>query len=356
LLTDSPPEANRPVRFGLALGAWLGVTCAVALLDPLTRGVGWIHANLGGLAALLFLLLPGRVAPAGHPLWDPARTAVDGARRALVPTSIVVLLTAVAFVPGYHLYATTFRGESAAWDASSLLRPAERFHGVPTVREREVVYAWDAGGVFVATVASVDEITLRVETDGRFEGHEPDRAGDFVEATTRGPARPATVRVVPRDATSLTISLDNPETPVRSELLTGASSRPFAPDTDGRYRIGLTPWWLLAFALVHLLLVAFPEEFFYRAMLLPALGATEVGARAVSLGPISLTAANVATSLLFALAHFAVGLDPSRLAVFFPSLVFGLLRERTGTITGGIVYHAFCNVLLQVVSLQYVAL
>ncbi|MFI5301533.1 MAG: type II CAAX prenyl endopeptidase Rce1 family protein, partial [Polyangiales bacterium] len=43
--------------------------------------------------------------------------------------------------------------------------------------------------------------------------------------------------------------------------------------------------------------------------------------------------------------HLATVHDPARLAVFFPSLLFGWMRARTGGIGAGIAFHAACNLL-----------
>jgi membrane protease YdiL (CAAX protease family) len=40
---------------------------------------------------------------------------------------------------------------------------------------------------------------------------------------------------------------------------------------------------------------------------------------------------------------FDVNHSPQRLLVFFPSLVFGWLRLRTGSLLPGIFFHALCN-------------
>jgi membrane protease YdiL (CAAX protease family) len=90
----------------------------------------------------------------------------------------------------------------------------------------------------------------------------------------------------------------------------------------------------------QLFVVALPEEFFYRGFLQTRLrdalprGRRFFGAR---LGP-----AFFLTAALFALGHLAV-FDVSRLAVFFPALLFGWLRERTGTVLGACLLHAACN-------------
>ncbi len=49
------------------------------------------------------------------------------------------------------------------------------------------------------------------------------------------------------------------------------------------------------------------------------------------------------TSAIFALGHLLTIHDPGRLAVFFPSLVFGWLRARTGGVGASIAFHALCN-------------
>lgn len=93
-------------------------------------------------------------------------------------------------------------------------------------------------------------------------------------------------------------------------------------------------------ALDQLLVVALPEEFFYRGYLQTRLrdaypqGKVVFGAR---IGPAFLLVA-----LLFAVGHLA-DFRGWRLAVFFPALLFGWLRERTGTILGSSLFHAACN-------------
>jgi membrane protease YdiL (CAAX protease family) len=51
------------------------------------------------------------------------------------------------------------------------------------------------------------------------------------------------------------------------------------------------------------------------------------------------------SAFLFALAHVAVDLDPARMAVFFPGLLFGWLRARTGTLLAPILSHGTANLL-----------
>jgi len=97
----------------------------------------------------------------------------------------------------------------------------------------------------------------------------------------------------------------------------------------------------------ELLVTALPEEFFYRGWLQARLKRVWPGGAHVAgvvVGP-----AFLLTALLFAVGHLAV-FRASRLLVFFPALLFGWLRERTGTVVGSTLFHAACNVLSAVVA------
>ena len=97
----------------------------------------------------------------------------------------------------------------------------------------------------------------------------------------------------------------------------------------------------------ELFVTALPEEFFYRGWLQGRLkrvwpdGARIAG---VVVGP-----AFVVTAALFAVGHLAI-FQASRLLVFFPALLFGWLRERTGTVVGSTLFHAGCNLLAKVAA------
>jgi len=51
------------------------------------------------------------------------------------------------------------------------------------------------------------------------------------------------------------------------------------------------------------------------------------------------------TAALFALAHFLGEYNPARLGPFFPALLFGLLRRRSGSIGGAVLLHGMYNLL-----------
>ena len=121
------------------------------------------------------------------------------------------------------------------------------------------------------------------------------------------------------------------------------------------FAVGFSRWWhapTLGWALPprpldavlgQLIVVALPEEAFFRGYLQTALDRAlpmRVRVLGADLGPGILIA-----SALFALGHLATIPSPARLAVFFPSLVFGWLRARTKGIGAGVVFHAACNLL-----------
>ena len=123
---------------------------------------------------------------------------------------------------------------------------------------------------------------------------------------------------------------------------------PYALPTTPRLR--LPPRFAL-FALVQLLVVALPEELFYRGWMQttwartdPSRGVRVLGAR--------LGAGFLATQALFALGHLVV-LQPWRLATFFPGLLFGWLRERTGDIATPVLFHALSNLFIATLEASF---
>ena len=97
----------------------------------------------------------------------------------------------------------------------------------------------------------------------------------------------------------------------------------------------------------EIFVTALPEEFFYRGWLQARLKRVWPGGARIAgvvVGP-----AFVVVAALFALGHLAI-FQGSRLLVFFPALLFGWLRERTGTIVGSTLFHAACNILSRVVA------
>jgi hypothetical protein len=101
----------------------------------------------------------------------------------------------------------------------------------------------------------------------------------------------------------------------------------------------------------QLLVVALPEEAFFRGYLQTALDDkwrprwTLLGAR---LGPSA-----IVTSAVFAAGHVLTEPHLGRLAVFFPALLFSWLRVKTGGIGAPIAFHVLCNVFASTLGYGY---
>jgi len=104
-------------------------------------------------------------------------------------------------------------------------------------------------------------------------------------------------------------------------------------------------------ALNQLVVVAIPEEIFFRGYLLVRLERVWRPTRRLWGAPVG--QALVVSSALFALGHLVVVPNPQRLAVFFPALVFGWMRGRTGSIAAGATFHALCNIVADVMHTSY---
>jgi membrane protease YdiL (CAAX protease family) len=99
------------------------------------------------------------------------------------------------------------------------------------------------------------------------------------------------------------------------------------------------------------LVIALPEEAFYRGYLMTALddlwGTPWTIAKA-KLGP-----GWVVSSALFAIGHALTITNVERLAVFFPALLFGWLRARTKGVGAPAMFHVLCNVLASTLERGY---
>jgi membrane protease YdiL (CAAX protease family) len=89
------------------------------------------------------------------------------------------------------------------------------------------------------------------------------------------------------------------------------------------------------------LVIALPEEAFFRGYLQTAfdrIWTPRWRILGADLGP-----GWIVASAIFAVGHVLTTPHPARLAVFFPGLVFGWLRARTGGIGASMLFHAACN-------------
>jgi membrane protease YdiL (CAAX protease family) len=103
--------------------------------------------------------------------------------------------------------------------------------------------------------------------------------------------------------------------------------------------------------ITQFLVVAIAEELYFRGYLQERL--TRIWPPTRRIFGVPFGWAIVVSAAVFALGHFVGEYRPDRLGPFFPALVFGLLRQRTQTIVGAAAYHAFCNLLGDVLFASY---
>ncbi|MBI4411991.1 MAG: CPBP family intramembrane metalloprotease [Deltaproteobacteria bacterium] len=101
----------------------------------------------------------------------------------------------------------------------------------------------------------------------------------------------------------------------------------------------------------QLLLVALPEEFFFRGFFLGRMNEA-FGKRWRLLGA-SVGPGLIVTSLVFAISHSLIRIEWWHLFIFFPALAFGWLKEKRGTITASIFFHTTANAFSYWVALHY---
>ena len=102
----------------------------------------------------------------------------------------------------------------------------------------------------------------------------------------------------------------------------------------------------------QLLLIALPEEFYFRGYVQPALNAV-FKPRWNILG-VQLGWSWILTAVIFAIAHSIITYQWWHFAIFFPGLVFGWLKERTGALTAPIFFHAASNIIMNWFARSYI--
>ncbi len=120
---------------------------------------------------------------------------------------------------------------------------------------------------------------------------------------------------------------------------------------QAHFTFRVAPFEMVNAAAGQVAIIALPEEAFYRGYLqstLDLVWAPRFRVLGATVGPSILV-----TSAIFALGHFATQPSPARLAVFFPSLLFGWLRARTRGVGASVAFHAMCNVLSETLMKGY---
>ncbi len=379
---DSKPEPadagwpRRPVVEALVI---FGISAVLTRILSDLAGLSSFFAEfLFTLVAAVFLLIPYLWLTRQRRSFDAHALTWDGWPRAVVLGLGLAALTAVPFFGGYHLWRTQVLGDTFEFSWDNYRRFPLEMEGAPPGlgdRTRPAVYAWrDGGSVFLQWTAGPGRHRLDIDLDARGgeilmeKGRNYAQTDDvrrrgapaekvtLVSSTTGPSIRRARFRVRGGDGLALAVRLDKKS--VTADILRIGASRLLpsaAGDLDENAHAVVLErglWWAPMMILLQLLVVALPEEYFYRGYLQTTLG--RAWPARLKIGPFHVGPAIIVTSLLFGLGHFIIDLRPARLAVFFPSLLFGWLRDKSGTIVSCVVYHAACNLLVQAAAQHYV--
>jgi membrane protease YdiL (CAAX protease family) len=344
---------GRPISRELSAVFVISIVLTVVIV-AIGGAVPIVGENSLALVALVFLYLPilalrrQRLEPQDYGL------TTRGAGRGLLVGLLFILLTLPPFLIGFHLWesiAFDHQPEVAfenyrAWPQELLFEPDRADDGLYLWRnQRNLRVDWVGEG----------EWTLMIEADGDLvylSGPPPDQIihDSRTAWTVTGPGESPPLQFSARGSDQLSLRVLRDGEPLETNLFHARGvTLPDQPGQPLRLERGLG--WIAISILIQLLLVALPEEFFYRGYLQKRL--EEIYPKRWSFGPFHLSVSNLTTSALFALAHFVVGFDPRRLSVFFPSLMFGWLRDRTGGLAAPIVYHAACNLMVEMTIVHY---
>ncbi len=102
---------------------------------------------------------------------------------------------------------------------------------------------------------------------------------------------------------------------------------------------------------IEFFLVGLPEEVFFRGYLQTHLD--DAYPKRFKVFKSELGLGSVLSASLFALTHFLLRGHLFSLTVFFPALVFGWLRERTGRVLAPTIFHALANVVYFVAPFSF---
>ena len=116
----------------------------------------------------------------------------------------------------------------------------------------------------------------------------------------------------------------------------------------GDFSLSLPPN-VASFALAQLIVVALPEEAFFRGYVQTSLSDLETK-RLRMLGVSLAPGAWLLQAVLFAAIHFLVDPQPARLAVFFPALLFAWTRAWRGGIGAALALHAMSNLYSEILA------
>lgn len=351
--------------------ASFGATLVLIILAALAAlGVPIIADFLYAIVALIFIKVAQHMLDRHNLPSEAVGITWERWPRGVVWGLAFTALTLPFFALGYWFWETRVLDRKFEFSAQNYLHWSTELAGEPR--------GWgaDASGVWVWAEKSTLNVGVRNRND--------DNNVVFLESDTPfTPQRRGTIRLIPVGASSpqaTTWRVEVEDARSRGQVIVrGAENlkvrvEPAAPNAriwpmyQGRNAKPIDTldekrslWWIPLWVATQFLLIALPEEYFYRGWLQTRLEqafkrrAEERGRTLPSW--LGFTPAIVVTSLLFGLGHLLVPIGgmllPTRMSVFFPALVFGWLRHRTDSIVAPVVYHAFSNLMVLFAAVHF---
>jgi hypothetical protein len=382
-LEERPSAEEQPEKAGLIvkeLGLFYLAALALILgFVFLAEAVPFVSQNLYAFVAAVFVGLPYWWLTRRGDNFERFGLTWDRAGRGVVWGLGFTLLTLVPFGAGYWWWQTQVQDQQYEFQADNFFQWPVEYEGRPASWGEETgVFVWSEGlELHVGMKSAREPIEVELAADKAFRpavlgqahliGANPAEASK--SWTVRVPAGNTRSQLVidrggeegpPREI-SLDVQAPGAGEPVTVHL--GAAKSP----AGSRVHLDRGLWWMVLWILTQLVFIALPEEFFYRGYLQTRIKDALDARRASKSSSVDadstedaqvpegrrilgVSASNVIASVLFAVGHLLIPIGGlllvTRLSVFFPSLVFGWLRERTGTIAAPIVYHAGANLMV----------
>lgn len=289
--------------------------------------------------------------------------------------ALLSVLTLIPFAVGFWWWETKWVGHSFEFQTSNYLQWAPEWEGEPQEWGRETgVWVWtrDASVNIGARAADREPLLLQVSADRSFRprvsgpasvehlgGTSESENGHRWRITVQPRQTRARIQITPSSPgtadypTSIKIRAIQPKAlPIRAG--------PGGERVDGGFSLDRGLKWLWLWLMTQVFFIALPEEFFYRGYFQTRVRhALEQGRREAGDAPETrswwgISEENLIASLVFGLGHLLIPIGgqilATRITVAFPAILFGWLRDKTGTITASVVYHAACNMMVLVAA------
>ncbi|MEE2788590.1 MAG: MrtP family glutamic-type intramembrane protease [Myxococcota bacterium] len=348
----TPTAPSRPrLRRELIL-VYLATLLVTGGMAWLQGSVGWLRGYLVVAAAAVFIFLPMELLYRQGV--DPKDLGIrwDNVPKALHNVAFVSLLVFPIYLVGFHVWQTQ-------WLESELKVSEARFDHWPVgVQDRPRLTRPDEGQVWVYAQRDTFWIHWVFQRDQTFTAT---ISSDEPLIPKVGRARIVDGQLEYDKGASGHLKFEAPGSRVTFDLnSSGERIKPenikfgttLTTEDDHPVTFDRSFWWFVNLIFVQMLLVALPEELFYRGYLqsrLDELVGRDVKILGVACNPVSI----LLTSALFAVGHIVTVPSVQRLAVFFPSLLFGWMRRATGGILAPLIFHAACNLIVTIASQFY---